>query len=226
MWEKYPGMSVYAYCFNNPVVMVDPDGRIPFWFSFSRRQSGFGHHSPQWFAGYGRFYDNHMGKAFDIQGTEFKTSGVTVRLWKGDYGKHRDVLPDFVSGSVGGAGGEIGLYNPNSSVTMGGETFEKSMSKSDLSKIGLESTSIQVFNKKTGKEVGSRTEESSSFWTTVFSWDNKGKGEELYSTNTFNFKDEKSAKNFYNGLMNAKKGAEDYPHNEKESIDIKQSEKK
>jgi RHS repeat-associated protein len=27
MWEKSPGISVYAYCLNNPVRFIDPDGR-------------------------------------------------------------------------------------------------------------------------------------------------------------------------------------------------------
>jgi RHS repeat-associated protein len=31
MWEKYPGISVFAYCNNNPINAVDPDGRFV-WF--------------------------------------------------------------------------------------------------------------------------------------------------------------------------------------------------
>jgi RHS repeat-associated protein len=27
MWEKYPGVSAFAYCTNNPVKYIDPDGR-------------------------------------------------------------------------------------------------------------------------------------------------------------------------------------------------------
>jgi RHS repeat-associated protein len=36
MWEKYPGVSVYAYCLNNPINFIDPDGRDSYlliWFS-------------------------------------------------------------------------------------------------------------------------------------------------------------------------------------------------
>ena len=103
--DKYPNSSPYIYCNNNPIMLVDPNGETPFWWDFRSRQSGWGHHAPQRFAGYGRLYDKHMGKFFDIQGTEFKMDGLTVRLWKGDYGKHRDKLPSFISGNVGGAGG-------------------------------------------------------------------------------------------------------------------------
>jgi RHS repeat-associated protein len=29
MWEKYPEISPYAYCLNNPINAVDPDGKLP-----------------------------------------------------------------------------------------------------------------------------------------------------------------------------------------------------
>jgi RHS repeat-associated protein len=29
--DKYPNLTPYAYCANNPVILVDPDGRFPFW---------------------------------------------------------------------------------------------------------------------------------------------------------------------------------------------------
>ena len=27
LFEKYPNISLYAYCANNPVIMIDPDGK-------------------------------------------------------------------------------------------------------------------------------------------------------------------------------------------------------
>ena len=93
------------------------------------------------------------------------------------------------------------------------------MTKSDLDKIGLVSTDLQVFNKQTGDPVASRSEKS-SFWTTSFSWDKKGKGDDLYSINTFTFKDETSATKFYDGLKKSQGGAEGYEHNQNESIKI------
>jgi hypothetical protein len=100
------------------------------------------------------------------------------------------------------------------------------MTKADLTKIGLVSTEIQVYNKKTNELLASRKEESPSFWTTVFSWDKKGKPQELYTINTFYFKDEKSSTSFYNKLKRAQDNAGEYEHNHNESIDIKQNKNK
>jgi hypothetical protein len=225
MQEKYPGISTYAYCVNNPVILVDLNGEYPFWVDFKRRQSGFSHDAPQRFLGYCDFYDKHMGKVFDIQATKFEMRGVTLRLWKGDYGMRRDKLPENLQGLVKlGAGGEIGLYIPNGlKVDLGSGRkldLESCMTQAELVKIGLESTDLKVFNKKTGKEVASRTEDSPSFWTTSFSWDEKGKGEELYSLNTFTFKDKASATSFYKNLIGAQDRAEEYQYNYNESIVI------
>ncbi len=38
MEDKYPWISTYAYCFNNPIVLVDPDGRRPRLFEIMRRK--------------------------------------------------------------------------------------------------------------------------------------------------------------------------------------------
>ena len=221
MFEKYFWMSPYAYCANNPVKYVDPDGNWPFWFDLKSRQSGWGHQAPQRLFGYSRFYDDNMNLLFDIQGVEFKMERVTLRLWKGDYGKHRALLPCNISVHVGGAGGEIGLYNPNKSLRIGENDFEASMTKADLDKMGLIGTDLKVYNKQTGALVVSRSEES-SFWTTSFSWDKKEKGEELYSVNTFTFKNTKYASKFFEELKRNLKIAYEYEYNYNEPIKIRQ----
>jgi hypothetical protein len=213
----------------------DPNGVNSFWVDFKRRQSGFSHGAPQWALGYCDFYDDYMWLLFDIHGTKFKMEGVTLRLWKGDYLLGLSNLPDDARNYLDTqAGGEIGFYNPNRLLTKGLPyglntllpLVESAMTKADLTKIGLVSTEIQVYNKKTNELLASRKEESPSFWTTVFSWDKKGKPQELYTVNTFTFKDEKSATSFYDKLYKAQDKAAMYEHNHNESINIKREKNK
>jgi len=72
-----------------------------------------------------------------------------------------------------------------------------------------------------GDLVVSRSEES-SFWTTAFSWDKKGNGEELYSVNTFTFKNTKYASKFFEGLKKNLQIAYNYEYNYNEPIKIRQ----
>jgi RHS repeat-associated protein len=207
-------MHVYHYAGNNPIVMRDPDGKAIGWVDFRKQESGWGHDAPQRYFGYSDYYDDNMHYLFDIQGTKFDLNGVTLRLWKGDYGMHRDKLPGDWPNKVGGAGGEIGFYNPDGT----------SMSRSDLKKIGLESTKLEVFRKGSGEYVASREEKSRSFWTTTFSWNKQGKGKDLYTINTLTFKDEDTARSFADQLRDVSDSAKSYQHkhNGNESITITQ----
>jgi len=110
----------------------------------------------------------------------------------------------------GGAGGEIGLYNPDGS----------SMSKSDLAALGIVGSEISVTNKITGKTIASHKEKSASFWTTVFSWFNKSRKEELSTKNTLIFDTDEHAADFETELLGKEKDAKKYSHNATESIGI------
>jgi len=111
---------------------------------------------------------------------------------------------------LGGAGGEIGLYNPDGT----------SMSKSDLAALGIVSSEISITNKITGKTIASHKEKSASFWTTVFSWFNKSRKEELSTKNTFIFDTDEHAADFESKLLGKEKDAKKYSHNATGSIEI------
>lgn len=182
-----------------------------------------------------------MNIPFNLQSTEFALEelGVTVRLWKGDYGKCRSLplLINFIYfspmsfvlyNSIGLSGGEIGLYNSNKSLPIKciinnkqiiNERIDASMTKSDIERIGLIGTDLRIYNKKNNELIASRSE-NASFWTTAFSLTNSEKPDELYTVNTFTFKDEKSANKFYNSLNKHSGGAKSYYHNHQESIKI------
>ena len=54
--EKFPNVSPYAYALNNPIVLVDPDGREP--IPFYRRWFGASRQAWQWYSTGGVTYDN------------------------------------------------------------------------------------------------------------------------------------------------------------------------
>jgi len=95
-----------------------------------------------------------------------------------------------------------------------------SMSKSDLAALGIVGSEISVTNKITGKTIASHKEKSASFWTTVFSWFNKSRKEELSTKNTLIFDTDEHAADFEAELLGKEKDAKKYSHNETESIKI------
>lgn len=217
---------MYAYAANNPVRYIDPDGRVTFpgfWLGIG--QSGFRKVAPQQLAGYGDWMDAKASLlGFDIDGTAFRTENFTLRLWKGDYGGARQYLNgtrfEGIENFIGGAGGEIGFYN-NDDRGLGADSGS-SMSAVDLSnKIGLVSTSIEINSKSESRMIANRKEKSPSFWTTAFSWFSSNKKEDLYTKNTFTFKSEEQANNFYEILKKAESGAKSYEYNRNQTFDIR-----
>ena len=214
--------NLYHYGGNNALKYVDPDGRSPVWVKLGT--SGFGHEAPQRVGGYYDIFDDYASSlGFDIDGTAFKTDSFSLRLWKGNYGDASELAKNAgykLLGNVlslyGGAGGEIGFYNPDGS----------SMKKSDLSALGITGTILEVINNKTGNIIGSRSEKK-SFWTTLFSWFDNSHKEDISTRNTIIFKDEESASSFMNKMTeDVKKAAKSYKHNRQQNIDIQQEGKK
>jgi RHS repeat-associated protein len=66
LWEKYPGVSPYVYCLNNPVKLVDPDGRNPgdFFRTVTAAVKDFG---------------NYYNGASIIRGTEFGSTIYSIK---------------------------------------------------------------------------------------------------------------------------------------------------
>ncbi|MGI5174080.1 DUF4474 domain-containing protein [Treponema sp. OMZ 840] len=136
---------------------------------------------------------------FNINGTKLEGQDFTVRMWKGNYG-------------LAGAGGEIGLYTP------GG----RSLNRSDLKKLGIESSSFKLIDNESGETLLSNKENKPSFWTTGFKPTKHKHKDKLTAEFTLNFKDEASAENFFNQISGSKQKekAENYYWNGKGDVSV------
>ena len=190
---NYTNLSLYHYSNNNPIKYTDPDGRVPFHFS----PLSWSHHAPQRWFGYFDWYDIASKLFFDINGTRIEGKDFTVRMWKGNYG-------------LAGAGGEIGLYSPKG----------RSLNRKDLKKLGIESSSFKLIDNKNGQTLLNNKEKKPSFWTTGFTPTKHRHKDDLTAEFSLNFKDEESAKNFFDQIKDEKENAEKYYWNGKGDVSI------
>jgi hypothetical protein len=150
---------------------------------------------------------------FNINGTKLDFGGGTLRLWKGDYGELGRLLANSRGIPFnGGAGGEIGFYNADGSMMKGGQ----------LSAIGLEGTTMQLFGKDSKNLIAEYEENGPSGWTTAFNDKQSVKKEDMFSVNSFRFKSESQAKNFADGIRGSITRGEAYKHNGNENITVTQ----
>jgi len=177
----------------------DPKKNVPCVAHF-KEALGWSHYAFQRVFGYRDFYDDlSRALGFNINGTKLDIGNYTIRLWKGTY---------FVAGT----GGEIGLYNKNNG----------SMRKNDIDKLGIVSTEMNVFRKKDGSKVTGYKEDGQSFWTTAFDPFKlkHDKKEDIYTENTFYFRSEGDANDFYTQVNKSlEKGTyKSYGYNKGEEI--------
>ncbi|MFK7004705.1 hypothetical protein BWK63_04075 [Flavobacterium covae] len=89
--EKYPNVSSYVYCLNNPVLFVDPDGRdVITWLvhSYDKNQSSKGYGTKNFVKAMNHFAKTDYGKQFLLQFMKKGQSvyGITAK----ENGKHSD----------------------------------------------------------------------------------------------------------------------------------------
>jgi hypothetical protein len=217
---KLPGMDgvfntinlhLYHYAGNNPVKYTDPDGKAGEVFH-GGKYPGWSDGALQTVFGYVDWMDDAAPLlGFNINGTKLDFDGETLRLWKGDYGEIGRVLA-LRKGIpfMGGTGGEIGLYNTDGSMMRGDQ----------LSAIGLEGTTMQLFDKDTRNLIAEYDETGPSGWTTAFNAKHAERKEDMFSVNTLKFKSESQAKSFANGISASITRGEKYRHNGNESITV------
>ena len=210
----------YHYSNNNPIKYTDPDGESPGWPQWS----------PQAGVEYTDVWDDRASIVFNIDATKLSFDKGTMRLWKGDYGYFRKyaqgiaaVLGIMLSpmatgafhlfGLIGVAGGEIGFYDTN------GSMFSESQLEQDF---GLLSTTMEIFDKKSGKPIA---DAKGGSWPNGYNLFNKSKPGDMYLKGTLQFSSSDYASDFKTQLDNSINSAQGYEHNGKNKINITIDEK-
>ncbi|MDC7126137.1 MAG: RHS repeat-associated core domain-containing protein [Spirochaetales bacterium] len=201
------GLNWYAYANNNPLVYVDPTGLDAF---HTGKNKCWSHDAPQYkwpkYTDNLDKWDNLIG--FDIHATKFQLKKYDVRLWKGDYTKFGKF--DYPWGS----GGEIGLYGKDG----------KSLSVEKLKDLGIKSTTMNLYDKKSGELIAGWTEGSGgkdpSGWTTAFNSKKDLNKEDVYTDNIIEFKNSDLSIDFYNQASKKTKAAIGYPQNKGVPINV------
>jgi hypothetical protein len=201
-------LHVYHYAGNNPVKYVDPDGKAIF---HGGKYPGWSEDAPQARVPYINFWDKHVDKiGFSIDSARIDFDGITLRLWKGDYGQLRKYAPEDIRGLIGGIGGEIGFYN-KAGIMIRGERPENTL--------GLIKSEMQLFSKLDNKLLAEYGE--SSGWATAFDPFATGNKENMYTVNTFTFKTASQAEKFAAGVKGGMRDANNYLYNNGERVDVR-----
>jgi RHS repeat-associated protein len=216
--QNLPGMGgvfnvvnlhLYHYAGNNPLKYTDPDGRDIF---HSGKYPGWSEDAPQARIPYKDEMDPDSKKlGFSIHGTKINIGIGDLRLWKGDYGEARILVP-LGQFFIGGAGGEIGFYDNDGKMIRGAELSNM---------IGLESSMMQLFSKSDNSLLAEYSEQSG--WVTAFNLSRSGKKENMYTVNTFSFRTEAQATDFTKKLRAGEYAQGRYPYNGGENFNISQN---
>ena len=200
-------LHVYHYAGNNPVKYIDPDGE---YVARCGRYPGWSEDAPQAILPYADWMDKKSSLlGFSIDSAKIVMGNVTLRLWKGDYGGARKLVPEFARGSIGGIGGEIGFYD-NRGNMIRSEQLESSFG------LGLVNSSMQLFSKTDHSLLAEHGE--SSGWVTAFDPSVSMKKEDMYTVNTFTFKTVSQARRFERSLKTATGAANAYPNSGGERV--------
>jgi hypothetical protein len=203
-------INTYYLINANPLKYTDPDGKA---VAHGGKYPGWSEDAPQAGIHYKDWMDEKSELlGFSIDGARIDFNGISLRLWKGDYGKYARPLAQMNGIPFkGGAGGEIGFYD-NNGIMIKGEQLSDSIS--------LINSTMQLFSKDDNSLIAEYSERSG--WVTAFSMNQSAKKGELFSANTFLFSNATAAEKFALAIQQGiSAGANYYPYNGGEKVNVR-----